>query len=291
MSIGKRIEWLDAVKAFGILLVFVGHCDIPGLNPYIYLFHMPLFFIVSGFCWNIEKNREYCFPDFLKKKLKLYVIPYFKICLICLVLLGIPEGIMKYGIGTELFALVKKYLVGIFVLSRGNTEWLPHCTPVWFLTCLFCAEVFMYFIMKSNYKAMFILLAGIAGYILSLVGKMPWNIDSALTAIPLLYFGIVIRKHWGVFSNPRFLLVLIPTTLAIFTFSVVNVDFDGNSFENILLMYIESSIIVLTIFIAFSWIAQVLTTTRSQENNKTAPTIMGGGNFSYWPRDLIANGV
>lgn len=55
----KRIEWLDVIKALGIMLVYFGHAHVPG-NRYIYMFHMPMFFIISGFCWNEEKNRSMC---------------------------------------------------------------------------------------------------------------------------------------------------------------------------------------------------------------------------------------
>src|ERR1700676_1479184 len=61
----KRIAWIDAAKGFAIILVVLGHV-LGGmmardwLDPhgffsevyhYIYLFHMPLFFLISGvFC-------------------------------------------------------------------------------------------------------------------------------------------------------------------------------------------------------------------------------------------------
>ena len=50
-----RLEYLDAAKGLGILLVILGHIYAwnPNINrkilvTWIYSFHMPLFFIVSG---------------------------------------------------------------------------------------------------------------------------------------------------------------------------------------------------------------------------------------------------
>ena len=71
-----RMDWLDCVKAIGMILVYIGHCHIPGVNKYIYLFHMPLFFIISGYLWNIEKNKSMNFKTFFQKKFKSYIIPY-----------------------------------------------------------------------------------------------------------------------------------------------------------------------------------------------------------------------
>ena len=52
----QRIAWIDNLKAFLILLVVLGHCiqdsglgDDSLLYRFIYSFHMPLFFAVSGY--------------------------------------------------------------------------------------------------------------------------------------------------------------------------------------------------------------------------------------------------
>ena len=44
----NRIEWIDALKGFAIILVIIGHTTISVTNKetfvWIYSFHMPLFF-------------------------------------------------------------------------------------------------------------------------------------------------------------------------------------------------------------------------------------------------------
>ena len=62
----SRIEWIDALKGFTILLVVLGHCleafltsSVPNnftdilklIHDWIYSFHMPLFFFLSGFLY------------------------------------------------------------------------------------------------------------------------------------------------------------------------------------------------------------------------------------------------
>ena len=52
-----RIESIDAAKAIGIVLVIMGHCfnsTLPYMHEFIYSFHMPLFFILSG--WFIKES-------------------------------------------------------------------------------------------------------------------------------------------------------------------------------------------------------------------------------------------
>ncbi|OYP59578.1 acyltransferase family protein, partial [Prevotella sp. P3-122] len=54
MEIHKRLQYVDFLKGFAILCVVVGHiaafnpkCDL--LIDFVYSFHMPLFFFISGF--------------------------------------------------------------------------------------------------------------------------------------------------------------------------------------------------------------------------------------------------
>jgi len=45
-----RIEEIDIIKALGILCVAAGHAAAP-FARFLYLFHMAVFFIASGFCF------------------------------------------------------------------------------------------------------------------------------------------------------------------------------------------------------------------------------------------------
>ena len=58
----KRIEYIDIAKGIGMILVVIGHCindkTFPG--TWIYSFHMPLFFVLSGLCFSDKK-----YPTFL----------------------------------------------------------------------------------------------------------------------------------------------------------------------------------------------------------------------------------
>lgn len=75
MNEKNRIEWIDCCKGFAIMLVVIGHLADGYLNAglyaehtdfmnriynTIYSFHMPLFFILSGFTFHIAylKNRS-----------------------------------------------------------------------------------------------------------------------------------------------------------------------------------------------------------------------------------------
>ena len=61
----KRIQWVDTSKGLGILLVIVGRCGIGGIPlKWVYSFHLPLFFIISGYLFSYNENIR----DFIIKK-------------------------------------------------------------------------------------------------------------------------------------------------------------------------------------------------------------------------------
>lgn len=51
-----RIAYLDAAKGCAILSVILSHLWIPELTPFLFSFHMPLFFILSGYFLKREDN-------------------------------------------------------------------------------------------------------------------------------------------------------------------------------------------------------------------------------------------
>ena len=62
----KRLDWIDWMKTIGIYLVILGHFQ-SVLEKFIYIFHVPLFFIISG----ILCKKESCHNIFWNKILQI----------------------------------------------------------------------------------------------------------------------------------------------------------------------------------------------------------------------------
>lgn len=80
---GGRIQWLDLAKARGIIFVCYGHLRkgegesvwlhaLDSSISFVYLFHMPLFFLLSGLTVSTRRNWR----DFVITKAKRLLIPY-----------------------------------------------------------------------------------------------------------------------------------------------------------------------------------------------------------------------
>lgn len=72
-----RINSIDILKGLGILLMVIGHTGFQH-KSFIYMFHMALFFIASGYLYK-EKNSESFSQvvSFVLRKIKGVWIPYF----------------------------------------------------------------------------------------------------------------------------------------------------------------------------------------------------------------------
>lgn len=68
-----RIKKVDAVKGILMLLVVVAHAQQDLIHDIISLFHMPLFFILSG---HLLKREKMCDRSYLKNRAITLLIPY-----------------------------------------------------------------------------------------------------------------------------------------------------------------------------------------------------------------------
>lgn len=74
----KRIEWVDICKGLGICLVIIGHTSIANISPilydWIYSFHMPLFYMLSGLMFNPDKYDT--LVKYLNRRVRSLIIPF-----------------------------------------------------------------------------------------------------------------------------------------------------------------------------------------------------------------------
>ena len=89
-DIKNRIEWIDIAKGIGIILVIMGHTIALRYSQWLYTFHLPLFFLLSGLVYNENKYPKY--TTLLKQKSTQILLPWLKFFLIGLIFcLLIPE--------------------------------------------------------------------------------------------------------------------------------------------------------------------------------------------------------
>ncbi|MCB2100414.1 MAG: acyltransferase family protein [Rhodobacterales bacterium] len=162
-----RIPMLDVARFYGIVLVYYGHVvermmylGAPGAAlqyKFIYSFHMPLFFVLSGFI-AAEGWRALGPGAFAKSRLASRVLPYlvFNLLLILISLVHRPD-FPPFPLDS-----LKAYeIAGISTLID-----LPFFNvPTWFLMCLISVEVAHYLLFRFLYRSDLAILAAAVGLI------------------------------------------------------------------------------------------------------------------------------
>ena len=232
----KREKWIDVVRGFLIILVVLGHSisgpyyDLNSGIDYIYLFHMPAFFILSGYLY---KDRDESIFKLLFKRAKRLLIPYISY----LILINIPIIINNY-IDTKDIANLYRNI--IFTLLGG--QFLNQYSGVlWFLTCLFFTEAFFIIsnrLFKNDYlriiSVVFLYtLAHIEAWFFS-GGKLPLALDISLITITYVAIGFYFKKLflikigyinfglelWGHHYTNYILDLIIPASISLMIFNL-----------------------------------------------------------------------
>ena len=156
----KHIAWIDDAKTLTMLLVIIGHCtyyeimtpfggisyfsDLPSssefsfmwkllgiMNAFIYTFHMPLFMLLSGACFNISMRKNIKYKALLLNKTKRLLIPFLYTTLLVSIPLKLFSG--YYDASSN---VLHDIILGQLLLM-GNSH-------LWFVFSLFWIFLFYY---------------------------------------------------------------------------------------------------------------------------------------------------
>lgn len=117
----QRIESFDILKGIGIFLMILGHTYGPDTKIFDFIssFHMPLFFIVTGYFYKQES-----LPILLKKNIGQLLFPYLAMCVIIIVITQIR---LPHNITTDLRSTINGMGPGWFLLAMFWSRLEFHC--------------------------------------------------------------------------------------------------------------------------------------------------------------------
>lgn len=221
----NRSLTVDVFKGLLIICVVIGHAFAFNDVRYIYWFHMPAFFMVSGFFLKESPNR-----DEIKKKVLRLVIPYITFSM----MLG--------------FLARRGHILatGFYTLYGGFKNTTEYTGPYYFINALFIAIMLFYlgeWIVRKNkvlskHKQISIFGYCLILYLISHIADMllpsqtyqmiPWAIDDALCVTIFLCIGkymynALIRIRGG---QKLALLVLCIAIVVLDQSGIVHFDFD-----------------------------------------------------------------
>lgn len=262
----ERIKFIDIAKGLAIIYIVLGHTFVHSEHcqqffKFLYSFHVLLFFILSGYTFNIKNKKAI---KFLIDKFKRIMIPYF----IWATLFLIPYFLLGSKVGDTLgtdssFSIIEQILNVIY--GNGSMSALKQNSSLWFLPALFSTEILYFFVLsfleKSKWnKNIFLIPIIFIGYVFNryFTFYLPWGINTSLEIGVFFFLGYLI--NYNNFYNKimkkniltKICLVFTSVTIGIFSCFFNTVIYCINyDYGNFLLMLLSgTSLSILTLYIS-----------------------------------------
>ncbi|MBP3817620.1 MAG: acyltransferase family protein [Butyrivibrio sp.] len=212
-----RDNAIDILKALGIIFMVYGHISTPQMH-FIYLFHMAIFFIASGYLFKNSYSDDWSgVKSFIKRKIKTLYWPYvFWMCTFTLFhnlfidinvytnneqflqkVSGPYAKLTEYLSSMEILKGILKNFLMMGNEQMGNALWFLNTL---FLLCvLYCVLEFyckkLPFFESEIYQGLVSIVLLIIGYMCYLHGVSAWGGARAFSCYCLFYLGAVIKRY------------------------------------------------------------------------------------------------
>lgn len=143
-----RSKQIDSLRGIGIFLVVLGHTQ-NLFTDWIFTFHMPLFFFLSGFLRYGSTEKPW--PEFLKAKIHSLLFPYVAFWLVDMILCFI----LPLLTGRELFCFGWPQIEGLLLGGRYLSD-TSNNFPIWYLQLMFLVSIAFEGILRLKLKGAFL---------------------------------------------------------------------------------------------------------------------------------------
>jgi len=206
MTVHRRLDWADLAKGVAILLVVVGHFDPMDAPPwwrefvdFIYLFHLPPFFLVAG----MLSNRSRPYPLELRRKASRLLVPYLSIAVLFLAIKLVSGSFAHLE-----FPVTPRSVAALL--------WDPlhsYVPLLWFLYSMFFAfalHPLLHRVLRSDW-AVLVLSYGLFLW----VGSDRMGLTVVFTQFAYFALGICLEPHLARIQSKS--LILLAAAVAVFT--------------------------------------------------------------------------
>lgn len=187
-----------------MLLIVWGHIRLGDWsNAFVYAFHIPLFFFLSGMVFSNKRYPD--FKSFLLKRVNSLIKPYIVFSVLTWIVWAAFSYVTHANVDSYWMPLAETFI------AQGSGGFLLHNVPLWFVTCLFVVEIIYYFL--ADLKRLWIMTITIVMATISYwainnlecfdITLLPWNIEVAMLAIPFYAAGhwiVKAKTHQGIMN-------------------------------------------------------------------------------------------
>jgi fucose 4-O-acetylase-like acetyltransferase len=222
------------MKGIAILLMVLGH-SLPNstigdyMRGFIYSFHMPLFFLISGYFY-----RKRSVFDQIKKDFYGLILPYMIFCFL-LMFYGLFQDL--YGNITFPHETIKWFKISFYGSYNPNVQLGNWIGPIWFLLGLFwCKTVFNFLYSENENKniVLFVFLPIIISYLFKYL-YITLYVLQGLTSIIFYHIGYLARKNNLLNKKYSELTVLLLFIIWIYCIFFSRIDMQSSHYDNFII--------------------------------------------------------
>ena len=203
---------MDVLKGLGMLMIIIGHsrCSFP-MYELFYSFHVPLFFLISGYFF----SQKYKWSEVFSKCSKQLILPYIVVALV--------TCIVYWLIGGEYVGIkVKEHLIGATIPNEYNIG----LGPIWFFLALFFCRVFYRIITirvpNTGSRTLFVVIISLMVVIVNnyyTLNNIPYQISQGITSLIYYHTGYMLACYKNQIEISRYSKhrwIIIPAALIVF---------------------------------------------------------------------------
>lgn len=225
-----RVQYIDIAKGIAIICIILGHLGSYQINRVVFTFHVPIFFLITGYFVNNNQS----FGSFVKHKVRTLLVPYITICVITAlfwIIIGAFHNTDKSNILNWIYAIVygagEDHVTPFFIKGIG---------AIWFLLATFWGSVLLRKSLDLNkyVRMLTITLLFFAAIFSARYVWLPFSIQAGACSAFFMYIGYLIRNskellkqvslETKVFCSIIFLIVWIAFIVDFQTFWLVHCD-------------------------------------------------------------------
>ena len=189
----ERTGYVDIAKGVAILCIIIGHLDSFTIRRVVFTFHVPIFYLITGFYISAKRTRA----AFFRRKLRTLIVPYAVTCCVSVAGAAAINALRTGGAGTGRVAL--DWLCAA-LYGAGNSYTEPFSVKgigaIWFLWATFWGACALRVLldMKDRYRPLAVLGILLACCWSKKLCWLPLSIQACGPALLYMYIGWLFRQ-------------------------------------------------------------------------------------------------
>lgn len=196
----ERVRYFDIAKGVAIFCIIAGHMRNTIINNFVFTFHVPIFFLISGYF--LKSNRP--FKEFVTKKYNQLIRPYIITCICVIVGVSLSNIIRTHSL-EHLVQDVKTWFIaslyGSGTIEYSSPFYMKQIGAIWFLLASFTAVVIVRYFIEYKHGWLGVVVLAYVGYKTGQMVWLPLSIQAGMTAAVFVYLGWLSNKH-KLFEHP-----------------------------------------------------------------------------------------